>query len=224
MRYQLENKNIQLSRRMIVHMPNYGLGKTYKLGRTVIKVFSPKTEKDHFFDNETAQQLKEIPTSRILLPKKLLYVQGEFCGYSLNLVNKYGPNRKMIMQPSNNLIHNIKLLEEDIDQLSSHHVLLDGVSPKNSIYNGSLYLTDPRKFSLLDVEDIDYLNQLNQFQLHLLLSELIVSDMKRGDFSNAEVMQIRELLKIKDDQEKSSDFFSDLLEGKENIKQFVKRM
>ena len=107
--------------------------------------------------------------------------------------------------------------------MSSKGILLNGITPNNVIYNGDIYLTDPSRYAVMDGGDTRYLNRLNQYQLHLLISELIVSDIRKDNFRNSTVSNMRELFSLKDDNERCGEFFEELFEGNKSIKQFVKK-
>ena len=54
------------------------------------------------------------------------------------------------MLPKEDLVQDIRVLEEDIETLSNKSVLLNGISPENSIFNGELYLVDPTEYRVLE--------------------------------------------------------------------------
>lgn len=219
MKYQLGRKAIQLDGKRIDKNDCYGQGATYKYADGILKVL------DHCdMDEETAKYLTNLSTSRILLPKKLLYQDRRLAGYSLKKIPKLGSSRKLITEPVDYFLHEVLMVEEETHFLSQRGILLNGISPDHSIYNGELYLTDPSKFSLLNVGNTDDLDRLNQYQLHLLISELLLSDMRRGDYSSKKIMEVRNLFNSKEEGEFSSEFFSSLLEDSKDVKQFIKKL
>ena len=223
MGYRLENKEIDLFNRRTSKISTSKSGDIYKYRGQAIKVYPNNIDFNEVLDENTARYLTGITTDRILLPRKLLFYNRNFVGYSLKLVDKKGSNGRIINAPVNDVIFNIELLEEDIDLLSSKGILLNGITPNNVIYNGDIYLTDPSRYAVMDGGDTRYLNRLNQYQLHLLISELIVSDIRKDNFRNSTVSNMRELFSLKDDNERCGEFFEELFEGNKSIKQFVKK-
>ena len=63
---------------------------------------------------EVASYLTGIQTSRILLPRKLVFYQDAFRGYTLRLVQKKGNSKKLIALPGENLVTNAEMIEQDI--------------------------------------------------------------------------------------------------------------
>ena len=116
------------------------------------------------------------------------------------------------------------MLERDIELLSTKRVLLNGISPDNTILNGEIYLSDPSKYTILDVQQTDELEKINKFQLHLLLGELITLELHRENFSPATINRIKEILNLRDNDENSSTYFQELIDGQENIRQMVKKI
>ncbi len=134
-----------------------------------------------------------------------------------------GSSKRIITLPKNELVNEISISERDIETLSRRSVLLNGVSPENSIFNGELYLTDPSEYSILELFSTEELERLNKYQLHLLITELITQELRKSKFTKAEVSKVKEILSSKDDYENSSDFFKNIISNNDDsIKQFVK--
>lgn len=230
MGYKLGNRNIDIPGKDVKKIASGKRGDIYKYRNVVLKVFPRNYDQDDVLDEETAKYLTGIPTDHILLPRKILYYHepqydiNEFRGYSLRSLNKKGAKKRLINENTIDVVNNIKALENDVILLSRKGVLLNGVTPSNIIYNGDIFLTDPSRYSVLAEIDYDSLENLNSYQLHLLLSELIVTDAKKEGFSTSTIAKIRSLLKIKDDLNKSSDFFGDILEDNTNLKQLIKKL
>ena len=220
MGYKLDDKDIKLTR-----MNKIGTGvngDVFKYRNMALKIF--KKDKKEPIDYYTAEYLTNISTDRILLPKNLLFYNNTFKGYTYKLVSKKGSTQRMIMLPKTELVQNIRVLERDIEILSNKKVLLDGVEPTNSIFNGNLYLTDPTEYKILDECSSDDLEVLNKYQLHLLLISLITTELRKNNFTSSEQDAVKELLEMKDDSIDSSMFFTDIINSNDSIKQFVKRM
>lgn len=182
-------------------------------------------EQEDNLDYETADLLTTITTERILLPRKILYYNNIYCGYSLNKPTNYGSNKKIISMSKENLLGEISLLERDLEVLSHKKILLSGVNPDNTItQNGKIVLIDPIKYSKLDIYSTEKLENVNKYQLHLLLTELIVRELHKGNYSNSEILEIKNMFNSKEDIENSSEFIAEILEDSENIKQLIKRI
>lgn len=224
MGYNLDGENIKIGSK---YMRRIGQGKTgdvYKIDQdTAIKVF--KDEKNTPIDENTADKLSKISTDRIILPKSLLFYNDAFIGYTYRLISKIGSGKRIIMLPKSDLIQDIRILESDIEELSNKQVLLSGIEPTNTIFNGNLYITDPSGYSMLEDINTKNLEQLNNYQLHLLLVKLISMDLRNINFSTkANIDAIEAMLKGKDKDETSSEFFSEIISGNDSIKDFVKKI
>ena len=222
MGYRLENKPIELNGKRPIHFIASGDGEdVYRYQKMILKVFH---EGEVPLDRGMASYLSGISTERILLPKKLLFYNNSFRGYSMKLVPKKGSGKRIITTPKSELIMGIEILEDDVSRLSRRRVLLNGVSPDNSIYNGELYLTNPNRYTLLDVDEELELQKLNQFQIHLLITELIVSELHKSQYSQATINMVREIMNLRDNDQNSSSYLKDVMDGQENIKQMVKKI
>lgn len=231
MGYRLEDKYENITGKRLTKLANGKTGDVYKYKNSALKIFREGIEPP--MDVETARYLKGIPTSRILLPQKLLFYNNTFKGYTYRLVSKKGSGKRMIMLPKDEFIGNIALLERDAELLSEKKVLLAGIDPTNYIFNGDLYITDPSKYSILDIlpdnkleelEKIAELEILNKYQLHLLITAILCSEMRKENIESKKENRLKEILSIKDDTQNSSDFFADIISNNESVKQFVKKL
>lgn len=220
MGYRLDNKYIKIK---IKSLPKIASGKTgdvYKYKDSALKVFNKEISP---LDEETANYLTTIQTERILLPQKLLFYNNTLKGYTLKKWDKKGSGKRIITLPKKVLLNEVIISERDTERLSKRRVLLNGVSPENAIFNGELYLTDPSLYSTLELLSANELEKLNNYQFHLLLTELIVQELRKSNFSKAEISRIKDLFASKDNNEKSSEFIKSILSETNNtIKQFVK--
>ncbi len=216
------------SKRLLANGKN---GDVYRYKQSALKIFREGTEPP--IDVETAEYLKGIKTDRILLPRKLLFYNNTFKGYTYKLVPKKGSGKRMILLPKDEFIGNIKILERDIDLLSQEHVLLVGIEPENCIFNGDLFIADPSRYTIYDIvaddglqqiEQEEYLKKLNKYALHELLISIIVSEARKSNIPSRTELQIKELLGLKDEDIDSSDFFVDILDTDETVKQLIKKL
>lgn len=222
MGYRLDNKDVDISGKRLTKIGNGGTGDVYKYRNNALKIF--KAEKETPIDIETAEYLTTISTNRVLLPMNLLFYNNTFRGYTYKLVSKRGSGKKITTIPKDELVGNISIIERDIETLSSKQVLLNGIEPSNTIFNGNLYLTDPCQYTKLDSLSTKELEILNKYQFHLLLVTMISSELKKSNISSKLERQVKELLCLRDDNDNTSDFLIDVIDKNDSIKQFVKKL
>jgi len=222
MGYKLDDKDIKLTGKQWTKIGTGAKGDVYKYHNMALKVF--KEDRNTPIDFYTADYLSNISTDRILLPQNLLFYNNSFKGYTYKLVSKRGTGQRMIMLPKQDLIQDIRVLEEDIKTLSNKSVLLNGISPENSIFNGELYLVDPTEYRVLEDCSTKELEELNKFQLHLLLTTLISLELRKNNFTSKTEKNVKELFDMREVGENSSRFFSDIIGNNESIKEFVKKI
>jgi len=222
MGYRLDDKDIKLTGKQWTKIGTGAKGDVYKYRNMALKVF--KEDRDTPIDVETAEYLSNISTDRIVLPINLLFYNNSFRGYTYKLVSKKGTGNRMIMLPKTDLIQDIRVLERDVETLSNKQVLLSGIEPTNTIFNGNLYITDPTGYRVLEGCDSRELEKLNKYQLHLLLVSLVTSELRKNNFTNKTQNDVKELLEMKDISMDSSEFFADIIGNNDTIKQFVKRI
>lgn len=223
MGYRIENKPIKITgKKSLTKIASSKTGDIYKYKNSAVKIF--KEDASNHFNQSVARQLTSIPTENILLPRKLVFYNNAFKGYSMKLVPKKGKGKKMISAPKDELLGTIASVEQDTEMLSSRHVLLSGVTPSSTLYNGEIFLFNPNEYSILDLEDADNLERINKFQIHLLLIELITMEMRKNNYSQAMISKIREMLSLKDTDQSITDFFDKVIDGQDTIKQMIKKM
>ena len=222
MGYKLDNKDVDISGKRLTKIGNGGTGDVFKYHNSALKIF--KEDRETPIDEETAAYLTTISTNRVLLPKKLLFYNNTFRGYTYKLVSRKGSGKKLITIPKDELIGNISIIERDIETLSKKQVLLNGIEPTNTIFNGNLYLADPCRYTKLDSYSTKELERLNKYQFHLLLTTMITSELRKGNSSSKVEKQIKELLGLKDEDTNSSDLLIDAISDNDSIKQFVKKL
>ena len=222
MGYRLDNKDVDISVKRLTKIGNGKTGDVYKYRDKAIKIF--KTDRETPIDLETAEYLTSISTNRILLPRNLLFYNNTFRGYSYKLISKKGLGKKITTIPKDELVGNISIIERDIETLSNKQVLLNGIDPENAIFNGNLYLTDPSSYTKLDIYSVKELEKLNKYQFHLLLSSMITSEFRKTNLDSRIEKQLKELLNLREDDVNSSDFFIDIIDENDSIKQFIKKI
>ena len=222
MGYKLDDKDIKLTKKNLKKIGTGVTGDVYKYKNMALKVF--KKDKKTPIDPYTADYLTSISTNRILLPQKLLFYNNVFKGCTYKLVSKKGMGNRMIMLPKDDLIEDTSIIEKDIETLSNKQVLLNGIEPSNTIFNGRLYITDPTGYTRLEDISIEELEKLNKYQFHLLFTILITQELRKNNFSNRTIQEVKELLEMKDSSNNTSDYLNKLIGDNETFKQFVKRM
>lgn len=222
MGYRLENKDINLNEKKFTKIAQGKTGNIFKCNGYAIKVFNNYAE--DIIDLETAKYLTGIRTNRIILPNKLLFYNNGFKGYSMKLVKKDPRQRKIINCPTDELIRNVEIIEEDIKILSDKKVLLNGINPENTTFNGKLYLTDPSKYRILDIESTEELEKLNNYQFYILLTNLIIKELNKSHISASTIQRMKELLSLKDDSIYYSDYLGEILEDNSSIKTLIKKI
>ena len=222
MGYRLENKEVELSGlRKLTFVPSTKAGDVYRYKNSALRIFK---EGEQPIDKTTAEYLTGISTERVLLPRKLLFYNSAFKGYTMKLVSQKGAGKRILTTPKREFIDSVEALEKDVEELSHRKVLLNGVTPGYTLYNGELYLVNPAGFSILELENSEKLEQLNAFQLHLLLTELIAGDMRRSHYSQPTINNIKKILSLRDIDQSSSSYLKEILQGQENVKELVKKI
>ena len=153
-----------------------------------------------------------------------MFYNNSFRGYTYKLISKKGSGKKITTIPKDDLVGNILIIERDIETLSNKQVLLNGIEPANTIFNGNLYLSDPSAYTKLDSYSVKELERLNKYQFHLLLVSLIISELRKSSVSSKTEKQVKELLYLRDENNNSSDFLTDIIDDNDSIKQFVKKI
>lgn len=225
MGYTLNKKNINVGKK--IKLSSDSLSDVYMINRGIaLRIYKNNIDRNLVLSKEDCEYLAGLRSDRILLPKKLLFKNDNYCGYSYRMLNRSPGKEKMISTDMEDFISDIEMLEEDIDLLSRKRVMLDGITPNNIVYSNGLYLTDVSQFKVLDVEEFDYrsLRKLNDFQVQLLLESMIVSELRKEGFTNSKINNFISLLEERDPDLKQSKYYSKLFEYSDNVRQFVKRI
>lgn len=100
---------------------------------------------------EDVSFLEQIKTDCILLPQTTLYnVFGDFCGYTTRYIENLGLLH-FVNLPSDNVISNFHLLQNDAVVLGKNKVLVSDFMPKdlrvrNHSFHDGLYFVDPGRY------------------------------------------------------------------------------
>ena len=222
MSYKLDNKDIDIAGKRLSKIGSGKTGDIYRYKNMALRIFREDIKTP--IDLETANYLKEISTDRIIVPKNILFYNNSFAGFTYKLINNRGRGQKIINQSKEDLIDEISVVEKDIERLSSKKILLNGIEPSNTLFNGQLFITNPSKFRRLDLMSTLELEQLNKYQFHLLLTALISSEIKKSNYDSRYEKKIKEELSERDEFDTLASFYADFIDENENIKQKIKKM
>lgn len=154
MKILVDNQEVETNDLKIIGDGNEGV--VYKYHNSALKVYKESNNKfekilnpkvKRIIDYDDIQKFLELKTSRILLPRKIIYKLEDGCGYyggySTNLINN-------IISPSNmweTLPDYLKKEEEvilkDLELLNENNIAIyDFDSSGNFLYNGKMYFID----------------------------------------------------------------------------------
>jgi len=168
------------------------------LDSMALKTFFPWTRK-YCLNLKVYERMKDLPLKNIIVPKDIYYrldnsslSDEDFDAYLMNYIEK--ENKNLLSDISlEHLLQNIASLEDDINILTEHNILMDDIKFKNSIICSrdlQLYITDIDMFSCVDstkLSDVDIFysdyktrkfNNLreNRYMLLLLIEYHFIND------------------------------------------------
>lgn len=184
----------------------------------VLKLYKDFCRK-YRLSEEEASALINIPTKRILLPKKIIKIPDslDFKGYTTQFIKTCSrsviPNMKM-----DHFLDELEVLESDMKLLADNDVDVDDFNLENMLYDGCMYFCDPGSFTFRrgSRDGSIYRNnisQLNTFVLNDLFGMVKVSKVKRQAYNINY-----------DDSERLSWQIRDNTVPGETIKQHIRRM
>ena len=100
MNYRVGCKNFDLHDKRVKTIGQGYTENVYQYGDNALKIFDTE---ESIIDEETARYLTNIRTSRILLPKKLVYYKDKFKGYTMKLVSTKPKSKNLISISKNDL-------------------------------------------------------------------------------------------------------------------------
>ncbi|MBQ3307731.1 MAG: hypothetical protein IJG68_06050 [Bacilli bacterium] len=222
MGYRLENKSVELDGiRKLNFVPSMKAGDVYRYHNYALRIFR---DGEKTIDEDTARYLTNITTEKVLLPKKLLFYNNVFKGYTMKLVSQKGTGKKIITTPKDEFLNTVEDLEEDIELLSQKKVLLNDIAPGYTLYNGELYLVNPARYSVFEGGDETKLESLNKYQLQLLLVELISGELNKQNFSQSAIKSFKELMSLRDLDQNPSAYLDEIIGDQKDIKQLIKKI
>lgn len=150
-------------------------GIVYKEGDRVLKVYHPRKIKDRL-DLDTAIKLRRIQTNRMIFPgidydSLLLDRDGNLVASKSAYIENLGL-KDLLEQDISYFREEVKLLRDDIKNLSEHNVSTDDFIFSNFSFNKGIYFIDPGSF--IFIENNNNLYKDNMFKLNRgLLYEII---------------------------------------------------
>ena len=220
MAYTLNKRNDIISHKKLYYLSKSDTGTVYRYNGKAIHIFPDNV--DGVFSEEEGLYLTNLDTHRILLPDDILYKNKHMVGFTTTLPRK-NRSQKLINSDKTDFLYSLYLLEEDVDVLSKHRVLMSGLVTDKSLYNGDLYLLDPSKYGRISMGE-DTILKLNLYQLHLLISKLLMTEFKKNNSSYNDLRGVEELLQLREQDEYPSKFFNNILEDREKVKSLVRKV
>lgn len=217
MGYKLNSKNLSVNNKPFLNEKE----NIYGYNGMALKVYPKGRLPEGALSERVAKHLTTITTDRIILPRSILYFNDKYAGFCFNMPSRNSLNGRIITSDSKDLINNIVVLEGDLEALTSKKVLLSNLDPKQTLYNGEIYLLDPSGYKISE-ENYFSLETTNRQQLHLLLTEVIGNELKKDQFSKAVIDDVLSSFRAKEDEMSSSLFFKEKL-GQHSVKKYVKK-
>lgn len=122
----------------------------YNDDRFVYKIYKKNYQLKHKNEQEL-EYLSSINTSRILMPKSILYSNGKLIGYTMEHI----VGEKDIYDiPMQILLDELQIIREDIENISKSYIRLLDINKSNIVFNGCLYLIDPGNYYINNIEDL----------------------------------------------------------------------
>ena len=128
----------------------------------------------------------KIEDSNFIFPVDKLYIDRKYRGYTQKMLNGKKPTIKDLNRLKHDVVL-IKELEECIKDLTTHHLLIRDLEPRNSIFcNDKLYIIDTSRYIL--EKDMSYIllernnkRMLNYFLLNTLIdaTDLSIYDLNK---------------------------------------------
>lgn len=125
----------------------------YLIDNYTVKFFKKFPGKKIYITKESLEEMKQIGTKRILLPKDGLYdKKHKLRGYRMTYVEDIGQDSYFDLE-KDKLKEENSILREDIKLLSDNKVLIEDLYTDNTSYNNGIYLIDPGSYRIDDKVD-----------------------------------------------------------------------
>ena len=193
-------------------------GIIYRIGNTAYKIYKQNRSSKDKLSEEDVKYLSNIDTKRIIMPENPIYSNGIFCGYTMPFIQGYSKENIKNMS-MNQLIEELKLIEEDLKKLKDKSVDIDDLTDDNFLYNSKINIIDLGSYiinSNISKKELEVQNRrkYNEFVIKYILSKAVKLTQK----------QINDLLIRYDLDEYMSDMLLFDITSSENIKKFVKKI
>lgn len=187
-------------------------------GDEVLKLYKKRCKKDRL-DEDTAIKLSKLSTSRILLPKKMIYdsKDKEFVGYTLKRIQRKR-KKDILNRPMRHFVNELDRLNEDLLYLANNGVEVEDFHLGNCLYDGRIFIGDPGDFIIKEesVEGGIYRNNL--YTLNRFVKDEIFGMVRLNIFERNAVEDRFE------DFEFIGEQLRDTYKTGETVKSYVKRM
>ena len=162
---------------------NYGEeGRVFRDHEVAVKIYHKKPLKSTLNRNEI-DILKNIPTKRIILPRKKV-LGNKLRGYTMPFIE--GEKQAVFDYSKEKLLHELKLIKEDLKLLGKNNVMIDDLRDSNYLCNlAAFYLIDAGDYSVRNEDCTD-------------LNISIFSDFFLEDIIGMELYEIDDLNKVFD--------------------------
>ena len=177
--------------------------KVYRKGDTAYKCY-------HFFSActrlnlEQTKYLEQIQTQRILMPQQALYnCLAMFRGYTTTYIEDLGLLHLMNL-PTDVVLENFHLLQEDCKNLAQHKIVLADLAPKdfdisNHAYHYGIYFFDPGRYhqdSTLSLKEVITKNQaqVDEFIYFRMFCRYLVDEVGREHYHYGKLYQLKEIM------------------------------
>lgn len=111
-------------------------GKVYKVEDGLIKIFNNERRENIInIDENIYKKLSLIKTNRFYLPTSLIYENNKFIGIKMNEFKEFGKITDARSIEINEIIKELKLIEEDIKTLSDNGILIRDMKIGHILFN-----------------------------------------------------------------------------------------
>lgn len=231
MKYYIRDKEIDID---ITKKPfgEGSEGKIYVIDGITYKIYFPSMLNEGMGNKKGWHQyLMTINTSQIILPTDSIYDENySYIGYTAPLIKGDQKDKTGITKmPSNKLIKNLSVLENDFQLLTNNYVIAADVTPFNYIYdeeNNIMNVIDPGRYKKSDNKLLQNIKLINNKQLDTLIELLIYMDFIKykpiGSKRKSQLLKDRIISDKKD--LRYSEYFKEKLKGYENLEEYSKTL
>lgn len=178
MEYRIDNKKINIKNLRLIGSGSEG--NVYKYKRYALKI---KYGDELGLSYDDCAYMIHTRTSNILLPKGIFYKNDRYAGYTTRYISSINDFNLSLLK-RDELINKVLLpIDEDLRILSKRHILLNDVSPQNTIKSRSIFLIDPGCYTKDDSLKENIVDEINREEVRNLLNILINQELKKDKLS-----------------------------------------